>query len=184
VNRKGSFAFSEWVYRQRNLVERFFNRIKQFRGIATRYDKDPDNFLAAIKLIAARISCQSLSVDAPRRLTPRYKAWRLQTREPIQSPNVLEWHLNRARRENFVGIIWTIIIGFLAGVIAKFLMPGKNEPSGFVLTTILGIVGAFVATFLGQSLGWYGPNDGAGLIGAAFGAILVLAAWGFIARRA
>jgi uncharacterized membrane protein YeaQ/YmgE (transglycosylase-associated protein family) len=72
----------------------------------------------------------------------------------------------------------------LAGVIAKFLMPGKNEPSGFVLTTILGIVGAFVATFLGQSLGWYGPNDGAGLIGAAFGASLVLAAWGFIARRA
>ena len=83
-----------------------------------------------------------------------------------------------------VGIIWTIIIGFLAGVIAKFLMPGKNEPSGFVLTTILGIVGAFVATYLGQILGWYGPNEGAGLIGAAFGAILVLAVWGFIARRA
>jgi len=60
ANRKGSFAFSEWVYRQRNLVERFFNRIKQFRGIATRYDKDPHNFLAALKLIAARIWCQSL----------------------------------------------------------------------------------------------------------------------------
>ena len=69
------------------------------------------------------------------------------------------------------------IIGFLAGVIAKFLMPGKSEPA------ILGIVGAFVATFLGQSLGWYGPNEGAGLIGAAFGAIVVLAVWGFIARR-
>ena len=87
-------------------------------------------------------------------------------------------------RGTAVGVIWTIIIGFLAGVIAKFLMPGKNEPSGFVLTTILGIVGAFVATFLGQSLGWYGPNEGAGLIGAAFGAIVVLAIWGFIARRA
>ena len=82
-----------------------------------------------------------------------------------------------------MGIIWTIIIGFLAGVIAKFIMPGKNEPSGFILTTILGIVGAFVATFLGQGLGWYGPNEGTGLIGAAFGAIVVLAAYGFISRR-
>ena len=54
-NRKGSFAFSGWVYRQRNLVERFFNKLKQFRGIATRYDKDPSNFLAAIKLASARI---------------------------------------------------------------------------------------------------------------------------------
>jgi uncharacterized membrane protein YeaQ/YmgE (transglycosylase-associated protein family) len=60
-----------------------------------------------------------------------------------------------------MGIIWTIIVGFVAGVIAKFLMPGDNEPSGFVLTTILGIVGAFVATYLGQSLGWYRPGEGA-----------------------
>ncbi|MDQ0506612.1 transposase [Xanthobacter agilis] len=60
ANRKGRFAFSSWVYRQRNLVERFFNRIKQFRGIATRYDKDPVNFLAAVKLVAARICCLSL----------------------------------------------------------------------------------------------------------------------------
>lgn len=83
-----------------------------------------------------------------------------------------------------MGIIWTIIIGFLAGVIAKFVMPGGNEPSGFVLTTILGIVGAFVASFLGQALGWYGPGQGAGLIGAAIGAIIVLAVWGFIKKRA
>eukprot|EP01032_Pedospumella_encystans_P037554 gene37554-42536_t len=55
TNRKGSFTFSSWVYRQRNLVERFFNRIKHFRGIATRYDKRPDNYLAAVKLVAARI---------------------------------------------------------------------------------------------------------------------------------
>lgn len=80
-------------------------------------------------------------------------------------------------------IIWTIVIGFIAGVIAKFLMPGSNEPSGFILTTILGIVGAFVATFLGQALGWYGPNEGAGLIGAIVGAIIVLAAYGMFARR-
>jgi uncharacterized membrane protein YeaQ/YmgE (transglycosylase-associated protein family) len=82
-----------------------------------------------------------------------------------------------------MGILWTILIGFVAGVIAKFLMPGDNEPSGFILTTILGIVGAFVATFLGQSLGWYGPGQGAGLIGAVVGAIIVLLVYGFIAGR-
>ena len=76
-----------------------------------------------------------------------------------------------------MGIIWTIVIGFIAGVIAKFLMPGKNEPAGFILTTILGIVGAIVATYLGQALGWYGPNEGAGFIGAVVGAVIVLAIW-------
>ena len=83
-----------------------------------------------------------------------------------------------------MGIIWTIIIGFVAGVIAKFVMPGENEPSGFILTTILGIVGAFLASYLGQSLGWYGPGEGAGLIGAALGAIIVLLVWGMVRRRA
>jgi len=82
-----------------------------------------------------------------------------------------------------MGILWTIIIGFVAGVIAKFIMPGDNEPSGFILTTILGIVGAFVATWLGQALGWYGANQGAGLIGATVGAIIVLFIYGMIARR-
>jgi uncharacterized membrane protein YeaQ/YmgE (transglycosylase-associated protein family) len=76
--------------------------------------------------------------------------------------------------EREMGIIWTIIIGFVAGVIAKFIMPGPNEPQGFILTAILGIVGAFVASFLGQMLGWYGPGQGAGLIGAVVGAIIVL----------
>ena len=60
ANRTGSFAFSSWVYRQRNLVERFFNKIKQFRGIATRYDKNPKNYLAAVKLVAMRIWCAAL----------------------------------------------------------------------------------------------------------------------------
>ena len=82
-----------------------------------------------------------------------------------------------------MGIIWTIIIGFVAGVIAKFLMPGPNEPSGFILTTILGIIGAVVATYLGQAVGWYGPDQGAGFIGAIVGAIVVLVIWGFFARR-
>ena len=82
-----------------------------------------------------------------------------------------------------MGIIWTIIIGFLAGVIAKFIMPGDNEPSGFILTTILGIVRAFVASYLGQALGWYRPGEGAGFIGAIVGAVLVLFIYGLVVGR-
>ena len=82
-----------------------------------------------------------------------------------------------------MGILWTIIIGFVAGIIAKFLHPGPNEPSGFILTTILGIVGAFLATFIGQALGWYRADEGAGLIGAVVGAVIVLAIWSMVARR-
>lgn len=82
-----------------------------------------------------------------------------------------------------MSILWTIIIGFVAGVIAKFLMPGSNEPSGFILTTILGIVGAFVATFLGQAMGWYSAGQGAGLIGAVVGAIVVLFVYSLVAGR-
>jgi uncharacterized membrane protein YeaQ/YmgE (transglycosylase-associated protein family) len=79
-----------------------------------------------------------------------------------------------------VGILWTIIIGFVAGVIAKFITPGTNEPSGFILTTILGIVGAFVASWLGQALGWYQAGEGAGLIGAVVGAVILLVIWGIV----
>jgi len=82
-----------------------------------------------------------------------------------------------------VHILWMIIIGFIAGVIAKFITPGDNEPSGFILTTILGIVGAFLATYLGQALGWYRADQSAGLIGAVVGAIIILVVWGFIAGR-
>lgn len=82
-----------------------------------------------------------------------------------------------------MGIIWTIIIGFVAGVIAKLITPGSNEPSGFILTTVLGIIGAFVATFLGQQIGWYNAGEGAGLIGATVGAIIVLVVWSALSRR-
>lgn len=82
-----------------------------------------------------------------------------------------------------MSILWTIIIGFVAGIIAKFIHPGPNEPAGFILTTILGIVGAFVATFLGQALGWYRAGEGAGLIGAVVGAVIVLIIWSMVARR-
>jgi uncharacterized membrane protein YeaQ/YmgE (transglycosylase-associated protein family) len=74
-------------------------------------------------------------------------------------------------------IIWVIVIGFVAGLVARFLMPGPNNPSGFILTTVLGIVGAFLATFLGQAVGWYRVDQGAGLIGATVGALVVLFIW-------
>jgi uncharacterized membrane protein YeaQ/YmgE (transglycosylase-associated protein family) len=82
-----------------------------------------------------------------------------------------------------MSIIWTIIVGFLAGLIAKFIMPGDNEPSGFIMTTILGIVGAFVASYLGQALGWYKAGEGAGFIGAVVGAIILLLIYGLVAGK-
>jgi uncharacterized membrane protein YeaQ/YmgE (transglycosylase-associated protein family) len=74
-------------------------------------------------------------------------------------------------------ILWIVIIGFVAGIIARILAPGPNNPAGFILTTLLGIAGAFVATWIGQAVGWYGTNQGAGLIGAVIGALVVLFVW-------
>jgi uncharacterized membrane protein YeaQ/YmgE (transglycosylase-associated protein family) len=82
-----------------------------------------------------------------------------------------------------MGIIWAIVIGFVAGLVAKFITPGDNKPSGFVMTTILGIIGSVVATWLGQAIGWYGPDDGAGFIASIVGAVIVLLIWGQLARR-
>jgi uncharacterized membrane protein YeaQ/YmgE (transglycosylase-associated protein family) len=79
-------------------------------------------------------------------------------------------------------IIGTIIIGFLAGVVAKLLMPGR-DPGGFIVTTLLGIVGAFVATYLGQAIGWYRADEGAGFVGAVVGAVILLAIYHFVKRR-
>ena len=82
-------------------------------------------------------------------------------------------------------IIWIIVIGFVAGIIARFLSPGPNRASGFILTTGLGIAGAFVATFIGQTIGWYRLDQGAGLIGATVGSLLVLFVWNrLVAYRA
>ena len=82
-------------------------------------------------------------------------------------------------------ILWIVLVGFVAGVIARLLAPGPNRPSGFLLTTALGIAGAFVATWIGQTIGWYRPDQGAGFIAATVGAIVVLFFWNrFMARRA
>jgi uncharacterized membrane protein YeaQ/YmgE (transglycosylase-associated protein family) len=71
-------------------------------------------------------------------------------------------------------IIGTIIIGFIVGVIAKFLMPGR-DPGGFIITTLLGIAGAFVAYYIGRGLGWYRPDETAGFLASIVGAIVLLA---------
>ncbi len=81
-----------------------------------------------------------------------------------------------------MGFLWTIIIGFVAGLIAKFLMPGRDA-GGFIITTLLGILGALVATWLGQAIGWYRAGEGAGLIGAVVGAVIVLAVYRMVAGR-
>ena len=82
-----------------------------------------------------------------------------------------------------MGILWTIIIGFVVGLIAKFIMPGDNEPRGFILTTVLGVVGAFVATWLGQAVGWYRFGEGTGFIGSVVGAIILLFVYGLVVGR-
>jgi uncharacterized membrane protein YeaQ/YmgE (transglycosylase-associated protein family) len=81
-----------------------------------------------------------------------------------------------------MGILWTILIGFVAGLIARALMPGPN-PMGFILTAVLGIVGAVVANFLGRTLGWYGEGQGAGLVASVVGALIVLFVYGLVAKR-
>jgi uncharacterized membrane protein YeaQ/YmgE (transglycosylase-associated protein family) len=80
-----------------------------------------------------------------------------------------------------MGIIWTLIIGLLAGIVAKFLMPGR-DPGGFIITMLLGVAGAFVATYLGQAIGWYQAGQGAGFIGAVVGAIILLVIYRFVKR--
>ena len=80
-----------------------------------------------------------------------------------------------------MGFLWIILIGFVAGLIARLLSSAPNKPTGFLLTIVLGIAGAFVATFLGQAVGWYAPDQGAGFIAATLGAIVVLFVWSRIA---
>ena len=81
-----------------------------------------------------------------------------------------------------MGVVGAILIGFIVGVIAKLLTPGDPKPRGFILTTVLGIAGALVATWLGQAIGWYQSGENAGFLGALIGAIIVLIAWRQLAR--
>ena len=79
-------------------------------------------------------------------------------------------------------LLWVVIIGFVAGAVAKFIMPGK-DPGGFLITTGLGVGGALIATFLGRLVGWYQEGESAGFIAAVVGAIIVLAVYRFIKKK-
>ena len=74
-------------------------------------------------------------------------------------------------------MLWILLVGFVAGILARFLSPGPNNPTGFILTIVLGVAGAFLATFIGQMIGWYRPDQGAGFITATIGALVVLFIW-------
>ena len=78
-------------------------------------------------------------------------------------------------------MIWILIVGLVAGIIVRLLSPGPNKPGGFILTIVLGIAGAFLATFIGQTVGWYRADQGAGFIAATLGALLVLFIWNRLA---
>jgi uncharacterized membrane protein YeaQ/YmgE (transglycosylase-associated protein family) len=105
-------------------------------------------------------------------------------------PSSLSAPVNRVGRKkcgshkgekNSMGIIWTLIIGLLAGIVAKLLMPGR-DPGGFIITMLLGVAGAFVATYLGQAIGWYQAGQGAGFIGAVVGAVIILIVYRLVKR--
>jgi len=81
-----------------------------------------------------------------------------------------------------MGIIWTILIGFVVGVVAKFLMPGR-DPAGFIITVVIGIVGSFVASFLGSALGFYRQGEPVGFIAAVIGAMILLFGYRMIVGR-
>ncbi|HEX7884024.1 MAG TPA: GlsB/YeaQ/YmgE family stress response membrane protein [Afipia sp.] len=80
-------------------------------------------------------------------------------------------------------MIYILVVGLVAGFLARLLSPGPNNPTGFILTMVLGIVGAFLATFIGQAIGHYGPNQGAGFITATIGALIVLFIWNRLVAR-
>jgi uncharacterized membrane protein YeaQ/YmgE (transglycosylase-associated protein family) len=83
-----------------------------------------------------------------------------------------------------MSILWTIIIGFVVGFVAKLLMPGR-DPGGFVITTLLGIAGAFIAKYIGIAAGWYSETEPAGFIASVVGAVILLAIYRmFTGRRA
>jgi uncharacterized membrane protein YeaQ/YmgE (transglycosylase-associated protein family) len=81
-------------------------------------------------------------------------------------------------------MLYVLLVGAVAGILARMISPGPNNPSGFILTIVLGIAGAFLATFVGQAIGHYGPDQGAGFITATLGALVVLFIWNrLVARR-
>jgi len=81
-----------------------------------------------------------------------------------------------------MSIVWTILIGFVAGLVARAIKPG-DDSAGFIVTTLIGIAGSLIATYLGQAMGWYTAGQGAGFIASVVGAIVLLFIWGLIKRK-
>ena len=81
-----------------------------------------------------------------------------------------------------MSIVWTILIGFIAGLVARAIKPG-NDSAGFIVTTLIGIAGSLIATYLGQAMGWYTAGQGAGFIASVVGAIVLLFIWGMVKRK-
>lgn len=79
-------------------------------------------------------------------------------------------------------ILWMLIVGLVVGAIAKAVMPGR-DPGGVIITMVIGVVGAMIAGFLGRSLGWYGENEGAGIIASILGAVILLAGYRLVIGR-
>jgi len=81
-----------------------------------------------------------------------------------------------------MSIVWTILIGFVAGLVARAIKPG-DDSAGFIVTTLIGIAGSLIATYLGQAMGWYTAGEGAGFIASVVGAIVLLFIYGLIKRK-
>jgi len=81
-----------------------------------------------------------------------------------------------------MSIVWTILIGFVAGLVARALKPG-DDAAGFIVTTVIGIVGSLIATYVGQAMGWYTAGQGAGFIASVVGAVVLLFVWGMIRKK-
>jgi uncharacterized membrane protein YeaQ/YmgE (transglycosylase-associated protein family) len=79
-------------------------------------------------------------------------------------------------------ILWTILIGFLVGLVAKFLMPGR-DPGGFIITVLIGIAGSFIASYVGAAMGWYRNGETAGFIAAVLGSVVLLLLYRLLAKR-
>lgn len=81
-----------------------------------------------------------------------------------------------------MGIIWTILIGLLCGLVARALKPGR-DPMGWIMTAVLGIAGSFFASFVGQQLNFYAPGEAAGFVASVIGAIVLLVIWGMVSKK-
>jgi uncharacterized membrane protein YeaQ/YmgE (transglycosylase-associated protein family) len=112
----------------------------------------------------------------------RQSIWlRYHESEPHGRPGFRRFHFT-TKRNFFMSIVWTILIGFVVGLVARAVKPG-DDSAGFIITTIIGIAGSLIATYIGQAMGWYIAGQGAGFIASVLGAIVLLILYGLIKRK-